>query len=428
MAVGLPDQQPDPRVERPGLSRPVAGSPRAAAQDQQLPRVHRPRLPRPVRGVVRAGHQRAAGHDQEHRVRHHRPGLRGRLGRSRSRPRCGPARRSPSSAPARRGWPAPPSSTRPGTSHRLRARRPHRRAADVRHPEHEARQERRPAPRRPDGGGGRRVRHRAARSARTCPAQKLREDFDAVVLCGGATKPNDFFAKTEGRNLKGIHFAMEFLHANTKSLLDSQPPGRQVHLGEGQGRDRHRRRRHRHRLRRHVAAARLPEPPAIRDPAAAAAGRVPRTTPGRSGRRSTSSTTARRRRRRSSATTRAQYSIQTTKFVGDERGHLKEIHTVRVEWVKDNGRAMPRNVPGTEKVFPAQLVLLAMGFSGPENQLLDQLGVEKDARTNAKAEHGQVQHERARACSRPATCGAGRAWSSGRSTRAAGPPASATAI
>src|SRR5687768_672488 len=53
------------------------------------------------------------------------------------------------------------------------------------------------------------------------PADKLRKEFDAVVLCGGATKPNDFFTKTEGRNLKGIHFAMEFLHANTKSLLDS---------------------------------------------------------------------------------------------------------------------------------------------------------------------------------------------------------------
>src|SRR5262245_31361830 len=53
------------------------------------------------------------------------------------------------------------------------------------------------------------------------PAAKLREEFDAVVLCGGATKPNDFFAKTEGRQLQGIHFAMEFLHANTKSLLDS---------------------------------------------------------------------------------------------------------------------------------------------------------------------------------------------------------------
>ena len=50
---------------------------------------------------------------------------------------------------------------------------------------------------------------------------------------------------------------------------------------------------------------------------------------------------------------------------------------------------MPRNVPGTEQVFPAQLVLLALGFSGPENQLLDQLGVEKDARSNARAEHGK---------------------------------------
>jgi glutamate synthase (NADPH/NADH) small chain len=70
---------------------------------------------------------------------------------------------------------------------------------------------------------------------------------------------------------------------------------------------------------------------------------------------------------------------------------MKEIHTVRVEWVKDNGRVVPRNMPGSEKVFPAQLILLAMGFSGPENQLLDQLGVEKDARTNAKTELGKYR-------------------------------------
>jgi len=81
--------------------------------------------------------------------------------------------------------------------------------------------------------------------------------------------------------------------------------------------------------------------------------------------------------------------MQTTRFAGDAAGHVKEIHTVRVEWVKDNGRPVPRNIPGTEQVFPAQLVLLALGFGGPESQLLDQLGVEKDARTNAKAEHGK---------------------------------------
>src|SRR3954470_829567 len=48
------------------------------------------------------------------------------------------------------------------------------------------------------------------------PAAQLRRDFDAVFLCGGATRPNDFFARTEGRNLQGIHFAMDFLQANTK--------------------------------------------------------------------------------------------------------------------------------------------------------------------------------------------------------------------
>src|SRR5262249_28936488 len=54
---------------------------------------------------------------------------------------------------------------------------------------------------------------------RTLPADRLRKDFDAIVLCGGATKPRDL--PVEGRDLRGIHFAMEFLHANTKSLLDS---------------------------------------------------------------------------------------------------------------------------------------------------------------------------------------------------------------
>jgi glutamate synthase (NADPH/NADH) small chain len=84
-----------------------------------------------------------------------------------------------------------------------------------------------------------------------------------------------------------------------------------------------------------------------------------------------------------------QYAIQTTRFVDDGRGHVKAIHTVRVEWVKDNGRPTPRPIAGTEKVFPADLVLFALGFSGPESQLLDRLGVEKDGRSNAKAEHGK---------------------------------------
>src|SRR5262249_7186291 len=83
------------------------------------------------------------------------------------------------------------------------------------------------------------------------------------------------------------------------------------------------------------------------------------------------------------------YAIQTGKFVGDDSGRVKEIHTVLVNWVKDNGRAIPKPVSGTERVLPAQLVLLALGFSGPGSQRLDQLGVEKDQRSNAKAEHGK---------------------------------------
>ena len=60
---------------------------------------------------------------------------------------------------------------------------------------------------------------------------------------------------------------------------------------------------------------------------------------------------------------------------------------MQVEWTKnDKGQFIPRNIPGTEKVLPAQLVLLAMGFLGPEQPLLESLGIERDVRSNAKAD------------------------------------------
>jgi glutamate synthase (NADPH/NADH) small chain len=81
------------------------------------------------------------------------------------------------------------------------------------------------------------------------------------------------------------------------------------------------------------------------------------------------------------------FCIQTKELVGDENGKIKEVHTIQVEWVpQENGRPFPREIPGTEKVWPAQLVLLAMGFIGPEDQLLDQLGVERDERSNVRAD------------------------------------------
>jgi glutamate synthase (NADPH/NADH) small chain len=220
------------------------------------------------------------------------------------------------------------------------------------------------------------------------PGSKLREDFDAVVLCGGATRPNDYFAKTEGRHLTGIHFAMEFLHANTKSLLDSQhADGRYlsakdrdvVVIGGGDTGTDCVGTALRHGCRSILQLEIVPKPPLARaadnpwpqwpkvykldygqEEAKALFGDDPR-----------------------------QYAIQTTKFVGDDTGQLRGIHTARVEWARDNGRLVPRNIPGSDQVFPAQLVLLALGFGGPETLVLDELGVEKDPRTNAKAEYGK---------------------------------------
>jgi glutamate synthase (NADPH/NADH) small chain len=66
------------------------------------------------------------------------------------------------------------------------------------------------------------------------------------------------------------------------------------------------------------------------------------------------------------------------------------VHVVDVSWEKnENGQFVPKPVPGTEKVLPAELVLLAMGFLGPEQPLLEALGVARDARSNIQAAHGQ---------------------------------------
>ena len=188
--IRLPDRQSHSRVERPGLSGPLAGRARSAAQDEQLPRVHRPHLPGPVRRGVRAGHHRSAGHDQEHRERDHRPRLRRRLGHAAAaaaadRQARGDRRQRPGRAGRRR---AAQQGRPPG--HRLRAGRPHRRPADVRHPEHEARQGRRPAADRSAGRRGRRVRHlRPRRPAGGFPSRPHDADHARARLPGEVHRP-----------------------------------------------------------------------------------------------------------------------------------------------------------------------------------------------------------------------------------------------
>ncbi len=230
---------------------------------------------------------------------------------------------------------------------------------------------------------------------RDIPADSLLDDFSAVVLCGGATNPNNL--PIEGRELDGVHFAMEFLHANTKQLLDGKygpvagegfsypfisAEGKDVIvIGGGDTGNDCLGTSMRHGCNSVNMFEIMPKPP----PTRAASNPWPewpsifRVDYGHA-----------EAAERFGADPRT-FLISTKRFVGDEQGRLKELHTVMIEWVPSENGARPqlREVPGTEKVWPCQLVLLAMGFRGPENPVLDQLGVERDARSNAKAEYGK---------------------------------------
>jgi glutamate synthase (NADPH/NADH) small chain len=218
------------------------------------------------------------------------------------------------------------------------------------------------------------------------PAEKLLREFDAVILCTGATQPRDL--PIEGRPLQGIHFAMDFLRGNTQNLLSGRhkhPPisadGKDVIvIGGGDTGTDCVGTALRHGCRSLVQLEILPRPPLQRahdnpwpewpkvykldygqEEAAAKFGADPRV-----------------------------YLTTAKKFEGDAEGRVKAVHTVQVEWQRnEKGQFVPKEVPGTEKTLPAQLVLLAMGFLGPEQSLLEQLAVERDARSNVKAVFGQ---------------------------------------
>ena len=84
------------------------------------------------------------------------------------------------------------------------------------------------------------------------------------------------------------------------------------------------------------------------------------------------------------------YAVTARRFLGDADGHVTGVKSIEVEWIRsENGRVTPREVSGTLQTHPAQLVLLAMGFLGPEDTLLDGLTAERDARSNVKAEYGK---------------------------------------
>src|SRR2546422_9936445 len=167
------------------------------------------------------------------------------------------------------------------------------------------------------------------------PAQKLLKEFDAIVLCTGATKPRDL--PIEGRNLKGIHFAMDFLHANTKSLLDSGHQDRNyisgtdkhvIVVGGGDTGTDCVGTAMRHKCKSLTQFEILPQPPDERqsDNPWPEWPKVYRLDYGQEEAKARFGADPRR------------YLITPEKFVGNANGHVKELHTIDVQWVKgDNG-------------------------------------------------------------------------------------------
>lgn len=85
-----------------------------------------------------------------------------------------------------------------------------------------------------------------------------------------------------------------------------------------------------------------------------------------------------------------QYSTTTKEFVDDGKGNIKGVNTIEVEWTQSpTGQWSMKEVVGTEKYYPADLILLAMGFLGPEKMVPNELNLELDGRGNVKATNGQ---------------------------------------
>ncbi len=217
------------------------------------------------------------------------------------------------------------------------------------------------------------------------PVEDLRRDFDALLLTGGATHARDL--AIPGRELRGVHFAMEFLPQQNKvnqgDTIAEQILATGKHvivIGGGDTGSDCTGTSNRQGCLSLTQFELFPAPPDV--------GLYPRASqrPANSPwpywpvifRTSTSHEEGCER----------QFSIETKEFLGDERGQVQGLRTVQVEWVKDAaGRPTFREVPNTEKIWPAQLVLLAMGFVGPERHgAVEQLGLELDARGNLKCD------------------------------------------
>jgi glutamate synthase (NADPH/NADH) small chain len=202
----------------------------------------------------------------------------------------------------------------------------------------------------------------------------LKRDFDAVALSCGATKPRDL--PVPGRELDGVHFAMEFLPQQNKVNAGDRIEGqilatgkRVVILGGGDtGSDCLGTSNRQGAVSVHQFEL-LPEPPKDRPPLV---------WPNWPMILRTSSSHEEGVER--------DWSINTKAFLGDAEGRLRALRGVRLDWMQDNGRPVMKEIPGSEFELPCELVLLALGFLGPETDtVVSQLGCEITERGNVKA-------------------------------------------
>jgi glutamate synthase (NADPH) small chain len=219
--------------------------------------------------------------------------------------------------------------------------------------------------------------------------EELRRDYDAMLLTGGATHPRDL--AIPGRELKGVHFAMEFLPQQNKvnqgDVIADQILATGKHvivIGGGDTGSDCTGTSNRQGCASLTQFELFPSPPDV--------GQFPRAPQRPSNtpwpywpvilRTSTSHEEGCIR----------EFSIETKEFIGDSSGSVQGLRTVSVEWIKDaQGRQTFQEVPGTERIWPAQLVLLAMGFVGPERKgPIEQLGLELDPRGNVKCNEGYM--------------------------------------
>lgn len=220
------------------------------------------------------------------------------------------------------------------------------------------------------------------------PSAKLKDDFDAVVMCTGSTVHRDI--DVEGRELEGVHFAMDFLHASTKSLLDSNfedgnyisAEGKNVIvIGGGDTGTDCLATSVRHGCESLVQFDVYDKKGAIRDEKGNPWPQYPKVHRVEYGHKEAAATFGEDPRA---------YAVMTKKFVGNENGQVKEVHTVNVKLkIDENGNRIREEIPGTEKVWKADLVLIAIGFSGPEQDLIQQLELETEVNSRVKAEYGK---------------------------------------